>query len=60
MRFDQRAILRLDSELEQFADATDDEIVLSCFAATGAHDVEPVVEDRVRARRVGDGWRWIS
>jgi hypothetical protein len=47
-----RSLLRID--------ATDDEIVLSCFAATGARDVEPVLEDRVRARRAGDGWHWTS
>jgi hypothetical protein len=47
-----RSLLRID--------ATDDEIVLSCFAATGARDVEPVLEDRVRARREGDGWRWTT
>ena len=46
-----RSLLRID--------ATADEIVLSCFAATGARDErEPVLEDRVRARREGDVWRW--
>jgi hypothetical protein len=44
-------------------DATAGEIVLSCFAATGCreHERDPVVEDRVRARRGEDGrWRWAS
>lgn len=45
-----RSLLRVD--------ATADEIVLTCVAATGARDAEPVVEDRVRARREGAVWRW--
>ena len=45
-----RSLLRID--------ATADEIVLTCLAATGARDVEPVVEDRVRARRRGSAWTW--
>lgn len=47
-----RSLLRID--------AGPDEIVLSCFAATGADDVVPVLEDRVRARRDGDVWRWTE
>ena len=43
-----RSVLRID--------ATADEIVLSCFAATGAGG--PVLEDRVRARRDGRTWHW--
>jgi hypothetical protein len=39
-------------------DATADEIVVSCFAATGASG--PVLEDRVRARRDGRTWRWTG
>jgi hypothetical protein len=47
-----RSILRID--------ATADEIILSCVAATGAWTDRPVLEDRARARR-GDGvWRWSS
>ena len=45
-----RSVLRID--------ATADEIVVSCFAATGAGD--PVLEDRVRARREGRTWRWTD
>jgi hypothetical protein len=45
-----RSVLRID--------ASPDEIVLSCFAATGAG--EPVLEDRVRARRDGRSWRWVD
>ena len=45
-----RSVLRID--------ASDDEIVLSCFAATGAG--EPVLEDRARARRDGLSWRWTD
>jgi hypothetical protein len=41
-------------------DVTADEIVLSCFAATGARVEAPVLEDRVRARRVGEVWRWVD
>ena len=44
-------------------DATADEIVLSCWAATGClgHERAPVLEDRARARRGPDGtWRWAS
>lgn len=44
-------------------DATPDEIVLSCWAATGCaeHEREPVLEDRARAVRSPDGrWTWHS
>ena len=47
-----RSVLRID--------ATADEIVLSCFAATGARATAPVLEDRARARRVGTVWRWTD
>ena len=45
-----RSVLRID--------ATSDEIVVSCFAATGA--TAPVLEDRARARRDGGTWRWTD
>ena len=45
-----RSVLRID--------ATSDEIVVSCFAATGAG--APVLEDRARARRDGGTWRWTD
>jgi hypothetical protein len=45
-----RSVLRID--------ATADEIVLSCFSATGAGFRAPVLEDRARARRDGAVWRW--
>ncbi|WP_300016723.1 metallophosphoesterase [Pseudonocardia sp.] len=44
-------------------DARRDEIVLSCWAATGCreHEREPVLEDRARAARGPDGtWSWRS
>ncbi|WP_232663900.1 metallophosphoesterase family protein [Pseudonocardia sp. TRM90224] len=44
-------------------DATADEVVISCWAATGCreHEQEPVMEDRVRATRQPDGrWTWAS
>jgi hypothetical protein len=47
-----RSILRLD--------ATADEIVLSCFAATGTRFTVPVLEDRAVARRVDGVWRWTD
>lgn len=43
-----RSVLRID--------ATADDVVLSCFAATGAGG--PVLEDRVRAHRDGGTWWW--
>ena len=45
-----RSVLRID--------ATADEIVVSCFAATGAGG--PVLEDRARACREGGVWRWTD
>jgi hypothetical protein len=45
-----RSVLRID--------ATADEIVVSCFAATGARFTAPVLEDRVRGRREDGTWRW--
>jgi hypothetical protein len=47
-----RSLLRVD--------AGPDEIVLSCFAATGAEFPAPVLEDRARARRDGAVWRWTD
>jgi hypothetical protein len=47
-----RSILRID--------ATPDEIILSCVAATGAWTDRPVLEDRARARWGVGGWRWSS
>jgi hypothetical protein len=44
-------------------DATREEILLSCWAATGCaeHEREPVLEDRARATRGSDGrWVWRS
>ncbi|MFC4947102.1 metallophosphoesterase family protein [Pseudonocardia sp. GCM10023141] len=44
-------------------DATDQEVVISCWAATGCleHERDPVLEDRMRARREADGtWTWTS
>jgi hypothetical protein len=41
-------------------DAGADEIVLSCFAATGCRVDAPVLEDRTRARRVDGVWRWAG
>ena len=45
-----RSVLRID--------ASPDEIVVSCFAATGAG--APVLEDRTRARHDGRTWRWTD
>ena len=45
-----RSVLRID--------ASADEIVLSCFAATGAGG--PLLEDRARGRRDGRQWRWTD
>jgi len=48
-----RSLLRID--------ATADEIVLSCFAATGAGFTAPALEDSVRAHRDDAGvWRWTE
>lgn len=44
-------------------DAGADEVVLSCWAATGCreHELDPVLEDRARATRGPDGrWVWAS
>lgn len=44
-------------------DATEQEVVISCWAATGCleHERDPVLEDRVRAVRELDGsWTWHS
>jgi hypothetical protein len=47
-----RSVLRID--------ATADEIVLSCFAATGTRVSDPVLEDRVVGRPVDGTWRWTD
>lgn len=44
-------------------DATEQEVVISCWAATGCleHEKDPVLEDRIRAVREPDGsWTWKS
>lgn len=44
-------------------DATEQEVVISCWAATGCleHEKDPVLEDRIRAVRGSDGsWTWRS
>jgi hypothetical protein len=59
--FDSNAVPQFKSFLR--LDATADEIVLSCWAATGCreHEIDPVLEDRVRAVRAPDGrWEWHS
>jgi hypothetical protein len=59
--FDSDAVPQFKSFLR--LDATGEEIVLSCWAATGCreHEVDPVLEDRVRACRERDGrWTWRS
>jgi hypothetical protein len=59
--FDSNAVPQFKSFLR--LDAGQDEIVLSCWAATGCreHELEPVLEDRARAVRGEDGrWEWRS
>ncbi|WP_198961866.1 metallophosphoesterase [Pseudonocardia sp. MH-G8] len=59
--FDSNAVPQFKSFLR--LDAGPDEIVLSCWAATGCreHEIDPVLEDRVRALRTQDGgWEWHS
>jgi hypothetical protein len=59
--FDSNAVPQFKSFLR--LDATRDEIVLSCWAATGCreHELDPVLEDRARATRQPDGrWVWAS
>jgi hypothetical protein len=59
--FDSNAVPQFKSFLR--LDATCDEIVLSCWAATGCreHELDPVLEDRARATRQPDGrWVWTS
>jgi hypothetical protein len=59
--FDSNAVPQFKSFLR--LDATADEIMLSCWAATGCreHELEPVLEDRARAVRGPDGrWEWHS
>jgi hypothetical protein len=59
--FDSNAVPQFKSFLR--LDATDDEIVISCWAATGCreHELDPVLEDRLRAVRGPDGhWEWRS
>lgn len=59
--FDSDAVPQFKSFLR--LDATREEIVISCWAATGCaeHERDPVCEDRVRASRQPDGrWVWTS
>jgi hypothetical protein len=59
--FDSNAVPQFKSFLR--LDANRDEIVLSCWAATGCreHELDPVLEDRARAVRGPDGrWVWHS
>ena len=59
--FDSNAVPQFKSFLR--LDADRDEIVLSCWAATGCreHELDPVLEDKARAARGPDGqWVWHS
>jgi hypothetical protein len=59
--FDSNAVPQFKSFLR--LDATSDEIVLSCWVATGCREqeIDPACEDRVRARRGAAGrWTWTS
>lgn len=59
--FDSDAVPQFKSFLR--LDATAEEIVISCWAATGCREQEldPACEDRVRATRRADGrWIWTS
>jgi hypothetical protein len=59
--FDSDAVPQFKSFLR--LDASADEIVVSCWAATGCreHELDPVLEDRMRAVRTADGrWEWRS
>jgi hypothetical protein len=59
--FDSNAVPQFKSFLR--LDASRGEIVISCWAATGCreHELDPVLEDRVRAVRAPDGgWTWHS
>jgi hypothetical protein len=59
--FDSNAVPQFKSFLR--LDATSDEIVVSCWAATGCreHEIDPVLEDRMRAtRQPDDRWSWVS
>ncbi|GAA1327111.1 metallophosphoesterase family protein [Pseudonocardia xinjiangensis] len=59
--FDSNAVPQFKSFLR--LDATGEEIVVSCWAATGCreHEIDPVLEDRMRATRQPDGrWAWTS
>jgi hypothetical protein len=59
--FDSNAVPQFKSFLR--LDATGDEIVISCWAATGCreHELNPVLEDKLRAVRAEDGrWEWHS
>jgi hypothetical protein len=59
--FDSNAVPQFKSFLR--LDATGEEIVVSCWAATGCreHEIDPVLEDRMRATRRPDGrWAWTS
>jgi hypothetical protein len=59
--FDSNAVPQFKSFLR--LDVAADEIVISCWAATGCreHELDPVLEDRARAVRDADGrWEWHS
>lgn len=59
--FDSNAVPQFKSFLR--LDATSEEIVLSCWSATGCreHEHDPACDDRVRATRRTDGrWTWTS
>jgi len=59
--FDSNAVPQFKSFLR--LDVTGDEIVISCWAATGCreHELNPVLEDRLRAICGDDGrWEWHS
>jgi hypothetical protein len=59
--FDSNAVPQFKSFLR--LDVSADEIVISCWAATGCleHELNPVLEDRARAIRGADSrWEWHS
>ncbi|OLT02927.1 hypothetical protein BJF90_27695 [Pseudonocardia sp. CNS-004] len=59
--FDSNAVPQFKSFLR--LDLSGGEIVISCWAATGCreHELDPVLEDRLRAVRSDDGrWEWRS
>lgn len=59
--FDSNAVPQFKSFLR--LDATESEVVITCWAATGCreHELDPVCEDRLCATRQPDGsWTWTS